>query len=75
MFEEFAFLEPGRLALLMLPLALALGYLIVQARRRRYALRFTTVEMLDQVAPDRHRPQPTQRQGDERLGGDQPLGR
>lgn len=53
MFEEFAFLEPGRLALLMLPLALALGYLIVQARRRRYALRFTTVEMLDQVAPDR----------------------
>jgi Ca-activated chloride channel family protein len=53
MFEEFAFLAPGRLSLLILPIALALGYLVVQARRRRYALRFTTMEMLDQVAPDR----------------------
>lgn len=53
MFEDFAFLAPGRLALLALPIALALGYLIVSARRRRYALRFTTIEMLDQVAPDR----------------------
>lgn len=49
----FEFLSPGRLVFLAVPLALALGYLIVQARRRRYALRFTTVEMLDQVAPDR----------------------
>lgn len=53
MFEDFAFLAPGRLALLLVPVALALGYLMVQARRRRYALRFTTIEMLDQVAPDR----------------------
>jgi Ca-activated chloride channel family protein len=53
MFEDFAFLAPGRLALLLVPVALALGYLIVQARRRRYALRFTTIEMLDRVAPDR----------------------
>lgn len=53
MFEDFSFLAPGRLALLLVPVALALGYLIVQARRRRYALRFTTVEMLDHVAPDR----------------------
>lgn len=53
MLEEFTFLEPARLALLILPVALAIGYLIVQARRRRYALRFTTLEMLDQVAPDR----------------------
>jgi Ca-activated chloride channel family protein len=44
---------PGRLALLVLPVALGLGYLVLQARRRRYAMRFTTIEMLDQVAPDR----------------------
>lgn len=53
MFEDFSFLAPGRLAVLALPLALALGYLFLQARRRRYALRFTTVEMLDGIAPDR----------------------
>ena len=51
--SDFGFLVPGRLVLLGLPLALALGYLILQARRRRYAMRFTTIEMLDQVAPDR----------------------
>lgn len=51
--EEFAFLAPARLALLVLPLALLLGYLLVAARRRRYALRFTTIEMLDKVAPDK----------------------
>lgn len=53
MMEGFAFLAPTRLLLLTLPLALALGYLVVAARRRRYALRFTTLEMLDEVAPDR----------------------
>lgn len=53
MLEEFSFLEPGRLVLLALPIALALGYVIVAARRRRYAVRFTTMEMLDSVAPDR----------------------
>jgi Ca-activated chloride channel family protein len=47
------FLAPGRLALLAIPVALGLGYLILQARRRRYALRFTNVELLDEVAPDR----------------------
>lgn len=51
--EDFSFLAPGRLALLALPVALVVGYLLVQARRRRYALRFTTLEMLDEVAPDR----------------------
>jgi len=50
---DFGFLSPGRLAILILPLALAVGYMVLQARRRRYAVRFTTVEMLDQVAPDR----------------------
>ncbi len=53
MMEDFSFLAPGRLALLVLPVALLLGYLVLQVRRRRYALRFTTMEMLDQVAPDR----------------------
>jgi Ca-activated chloride channel homolog len=51
--SDFGFLSPGRLAILILPVALAVGYLVLQARRRRYAMRFTTVEMLDQVAPDR----------------------
>jgi Ca-activated chloride channel family protein len=50
---DFEFLNPGRLLILALPVALVIGYLVLQARRRRYALRFTTVEMLDDVAPDR----------------------
>ena len=33
--------------------SLAVAYLVVQARRRRYALRFTTLDLLDEVAPDR----------------------
>lgn len=53
MIESLQFLAPGRLALLVLPLALAVGYLLLQARRKRYALRFTTVAMLDKIAPDR----------------------
>ena len=51
--SDFGFLSPGRLAILIVPVALTVGYLVLQARRRRYAMRFTTVEMLDQVAPDR----------------------
>lgn len=50
---DLQFLAPGRLALLVLPAALAVGYALLQVRRRRYALRFTTVELLDRVAPDR----------------------
>jgi Ca-activated chloride channel family protein len=50
---DFEFLNPGRLLILALPVALVIGYLVLQARRRRYALRFTTIEMLDEVAPDR----------------------
>jgi Ca-activated chloride channel family protein len=48
-----AFLAPARLVLLALPIVLAVAYLVVQARRRRYALRFTTLDLLDEVAPDR----------------------
>lgn len=51
--NDFGFLAPVRLALLAIPALLAVAYAFLQLRRRRYALRFTTVEMLDDVAPDR----------------------
>jgi Ca-activated chloride channel family protein len=47
------FLAPERLALVALPIALAIAYLILQRRRSRYAMRFASVDLLDQVAPDR----------------------
>jgi len=51
--SDLTFLAPGRLVLMILPAALTVAYLVLQARRKRYALRFTTVSMLDRVAPDR----------------------
>ncbi|WP_210586620.1 VWA domain-containing protein [Streptomyces sp. GESEQ-35] len=46
--------SPGWL-LLLVPLAGLIGaYLLVQRRRRRYAVRFTNLDLLDKVAP--HRP-------------------
>jgi Ca-activated chloride channel family protein len=51
--NDFAFLAPGRLLLLLLPIALGIAYLVLQRRRHRYALRFTTLDLLDEVAPDR----------------------
>jgi Ca-activated chloride channel family protein len=50
---DLAFLAPARLVLLVVPATLAVAYLALAARRRRYALRFTTLELLDDVAPDR----------------------
>lgn len=47
------FLAPERMALLLVPIALGLGYLWLQRRRSRYALRFTDLDLLDTVAPDR----------------------
>jgi len=47
------FLAPERLALVALPIVLAIAYLVLQRRRSRYAMRFASVDLLDQVAPDR----------------------
>ncbi len=48
-----SFLEPARLVLLLAPVALAIAYLVMMRRREIYAVRFTNLELLDQVAPDR----------------------
>ena len=47
------FRSPAALALLALPALLVVAYLIVQRRRRRYAVRFTSVDLLASVAPRR----------------------
>jgi len=47
------FLEPDRLFLLIAVAATAVGYVLLQRRRRQYALRFTELALLDKVAPDR----------------------
>ncbi|HEX8582045.1 MAG TPA: VWA domain-containing protein [Acidimicrobiales bacterium] len=49
------FLSPSRLLLLVGVAALAAAYLAVQARRDRYAVRFTNLALLDVVAPERPR--------------------
>jgi Ca-activated chloride channel family protein len=47
------FLAPERLALLVVPALLVALYLAMQRRRRRYAVRFAAVELLDAVTPER----------------------
>jgi Ca-activated chloride channel family protein len=46
------FLEPARLALLVLPVAGLLFYLAALQRREQYAVRFTNLDLLDKVAPE-----------------------
>ena len=48
-----SFDTPGALALVILPVLLALAYVVVQRRRRTYAVRFTSVDLLASVAPRR----------------------
>ncbi|GAB3712765.1 VWA domain-containing protein [Nocardiopsis oceani] len=50
----FTFLEPHRLWLLLLILLLVGAYVFAQRQRRQYSMRFTNLELLNQVAP--HRP-------------------
>jgi Ca-activated chloride channel family protein len=47
------FLSGWRLVLLLAPLALLVAYLVVQRRRHTQVLRFTSVDLLDSVAPKR----------------------
>jgi len=49
------FLEPGRLWLLVIPVALAVLYVIVLRWRKAATVRFTQVDLLDKVAPSRPR--------------------
>ena len=48
-----SFLSPAWLLLLLPVAALAVGYLVLQRRRRHHAVRFTNVELLESVAPSR----------------------
>jgi len=48
-----SFLDPWRLWLLVAVIGLAVAYLLLQRRRRTYALRFTNVDLLASVAPTR----------------------
>ncbi len=50
---SLSFDAPHRLWLLIIPIAMVIAYLVMQRRRRSYAVRFTNVDLLDSVAPDR----------------------
>ena len=47
------FLEPARLWLLLVVVALIVVYVVVQLTRPRYTVRFSNLELLDKVAPKR----------------------
>ncbi len=49
------FLDPGRLWFLLVPIGLAIAYVAVLRWRHRATVRFTQVELIDEVAPRRPR--------------------
>lgn len=50
---SLSFNQPSLLALLALPVVFLVMYVVLQLRRRRYAVRFTNLALLDRVAPRR----------------------
>lgn len=50
---DLTFLAPERFVLLLLPLLLAVLYLVRQRRRQAYVVRFTDPDLIDTVAPRR----------------------
>ena len=50
---DLTFLAPERFALLLVPLLLAVLYLVRQRRRQAYVVRFTDPDLIDAVAPRR----------------------
>ncbi len=51
--NNLEFLQVGRLWWLLALLAVAVGYVVVALLRQRAAIRFTNVELLDKIAPQR----------------------
>jgi Ca-activated chloride channel homolog len=51
--QDLTFLSPERFALVVVPLVLALLYLVRQRRRQVYVVRFTDPDLIDAVAPRR----------------------
>ena len=47
------FLSAGRLWLLLVVVALIAAYVVMQLRRKDYAVRFTNLALLDTIAPKR----------------------
>src|SRR4051812_25380938 len=45
--------SPARLLLIVAPIALLVAYIVVMRARQKYALRFTSVDLLASVAPKR----------------------
>ena len=48
-----SFLSPWRLLLLFVVVALGITYALFQKRRSKYAVRFTNLELLESIAPNR----------------------
>lgn len=46
------FVAPWLLVLLILPIALVIAYVVRQSRRSQYAVQFTNLDLLDEIAPD-----------------------